>query len=171
MTSGPTAGQVLEWNGAAWLPATLGLRVFSSLNALTGALAITAGSGVSCDSFPGLKHPDFGSGRRCRDMVKARCQHWPDCRRRNLYRLRYSHRGDNRQRRQRRCSEWHRSRNLEQSARVGHFYQQRHNSIRHSIRSFSGAQLAGCSVQLGGAMRRMLGLMLLFGGYGLCAAG
>ncbi len=46
VTSGPTAGQVLEWNGSGWLPATLAAGV-SSLNALTGALAITAGSGVT----------------------------------------------------------------------------------------------------------------------------
>lgn len=46
VTSGPTAGQVLEWNGTAWVPVTLATGV-TSLNALTGALNITAGSGVT----------------------------------------------------------------------------------------------------------------------------
>jgi hypothetical protein len=46
VTSGPAAGQVLEWNGAAWVPVTLTTGV-TSLDTITGAVALVAGSGVT----------------------------------------------------------------------------------------------------------------------------
>lgn len=46
VTSGPMTGQVLEWNGTAWLPATLAANV-SSLDGITGAVNLVAGSGIT----------------------------------------------------------------------------------------------------------------------------
>jgi hypothetical protein len=46
VTSGPGAGQVLAWNGAAWVPTTLAANV-SSLDGISGAVLLHAGSGIT----------------------------------------------------------------------------------------------------------------------------
>lgn len=46
VTSGPSTGQVLAWNGTNWVPTTLAANV-SSVDGITGAVLLKAGSGIT----------------------------------------------------------------------------------------------------------------------------